>query len=1095
MKCVKRCFISLLALAMMIPAGGLASAADTETVITLADTGVKVNGAPVSEKTGEDVYLSQKIETHEDVPASLAGLENQVITITRAGTYRVTGTMTDAQLAVSAAASDEVTIILDHADITCRTAPAIMVYTAYEPAEPGKSGVTLYLAEGSKNVITGSHTLKTEADDVKHDAAISSNVSLTIDGGGALEVVGDNEGIEVKYKHLTINDGNIRIDSCDDPLNASEDGVAHITMNGGTVYCIAERGAEGDGIDSNGYITINGGTVIALASPNSMDSGLDSDMGTTINGGLVVGAGNMYDVLENTGDQLFMYLQFAAATDDVICITDAADQPIFAYDFPHDYSYISLSSPVLQEGTYHVYIGGTVTGTVSDGLYTSIDSFSGGTQMRHGGTAAMDNGSWGDTRRPGRQNSGQDSDLDTPPEDPAASRGGEAWTQLAQNGGIVPEKDGERGPDREAGQPPQLPDGMAWPQKPDGLLGNPGGMDRPGGFGGGPGGMQSSGEEISYDFVLTRESRSFTNVSTGEAQESAGFSDVTPDAWFYASVTRALEEGWIIGVGDHRFAPEEQVTGGEWITILARLAGVSLQAGEPWYTGAAAWGAEHGIIDESSWGFEPEDTLTREQMTDMIWRFARAQGMDMEKTADLSQYVDSGIISDYAAEAFAWTVAAGILQGDGTALLPGDNLSRAEAAEAAVKLKAVMDNSAQNKKTDADIYPVSVSKALYTPFSERAEGYFEDGFQTGFGSGVTFKGYDAEGNPQFYGITDRGPSLDVPSADGTVTDAKKIFPSPAFTPSIGLITLKDGEAVVDEAIRLKNTDGIPLTGLPLPAGSLGATGEVPLDIHLEPLDYDSNGFDPEGIAVDAEGNFWVADEYGPYIAKFSADGTMLEKFAPGDGLPEILQYRIANRGFEGISAAPSGKIFATLQSVLDIDGETSKTATFIRILQLDPKTGETKMYAYPVELSDYASPKNCKIGDVFAIDDNTLLVVEQGKLADGTMRNIIYQVDLTGATDLSNLEYQGKALEYTADRTALEAMMQYTEKRVYVDLRRLGWTAEKAEGLCLMEDGTLAVMIEDDFGLAGAELRKGADTVTLVPNTGGDAAQMWLIEV
>ena len=49
---------------------------------------------------------------------------------------------------------------------------------------------------------------------------------------------------------------------------------------------------------------------------------------------------------------------------------------------------------------------------------------------------------------------------------------------------------------------------------------------------------------------------------------------------------------------------------------------------------------------------------------------------------------------------------------------------------------------------------------------------------------------------------------------------------------------------------------------------------------------------------------------------------------------------------------------------------------------IDPETKESKMYAYPVEVSDYNSPQDCKIGDICAIDDNTLLVIEQGKDKD-----------------------------------------------------------------------------------------------------------------
>ena len=330
-------------------------------------------------------------------------------------------------------------------------------------------------------------------------------------------------------------------------------------------------------------------------------------------------------------------------------------------------------------------------------------------------------------------------------------------------------------------------------------------------------------------------------------------------------------------------------------------------------------------------------------------------------------------------------------------------------------------------------------------------------------------------------------------------DAAKIFPAPDFTPSIGVITIKNGEAAVEESITLKNTDGTPLTGLPLPAGDLGATGETALDVNLQEITPDADGFDPEGIAVDAEGNFWLADEYGPFIAKFNADGTLLQKYAPGNGLPDILKYRIANRGFEGLTISPSGKIYASLQSVLDINGETSKTATFVRILELDPKTGETKMFAYPVDVSAYKSPKNCKLGDIYALDDNTLLVIEQGELADGTLSNIVYRADLTNATDITNVTYDGKELEYTADSAALSGTLTYMTKTQAVNLREMGWTAEKAEGLCMLGDGkTLALIIEDDFGLSGASVNpnageEGQPAVRLNEISEADAAKIWLV--
>lgn len=190
---------------------------------------------------------------------------------------------------------------------------------------------------------------------------------------------------------------------------------------------------------------------------------------------------------------------------------------------------------------------------------------------------------------------------------------------------------------------------------------------------------------------------------------------------------------------------------------------------------------------------------------------------------------------------------------------------------------------------EATAYDVSIADELKVPFADSKGGYFEGGLVTGFGSAVTFKGYNEAGEMQFYAVTDRGPNADAPKyeKDGTQTEAK-IFPCPEFTPSIGIVTIKDNGAVVDEAITLKDTEGNEISGLPLEPGQVGATGERALDMQLNDIGYDNEGLDTEGIAVDEDGNFWLCDEYGPFIVKTDANGKILEKYAPGEGLPEIL---------------------------------------------------------------------------------------------------------------------------------------------------------------------------------------------------------------
>ena len=387
---LKKLLICLLCLCMTVPA----FAAEEETVIVLSDDAITVNGEVITQDESASVYLAYKNETHEDVPKDLKDLSNRVITITAAGTYRVSGTATDAQIVVRAGEKDRVRLILDGIDITCRTASAIIGEKAYDPRVPGEYGLTIELAEGSVNNVTGSHTKKLSDDDVKYDGAIDSLVSLGFEGSGKLIVDADNEGIEVKYGHMTINGGVFEVSSGDDPLNVSEDGVGTLTVNDGYLYSAVkpEKGGEGDGIDSNGYIIFNGGTIINLAHPTSGDSGIDSDMGSSINGGIVVGAGNMYDPIDENSNQLFMMLEFGQSTDDLVVVTDEHDVPVFAYDFPHSYTYIAFSTPELTEGAYRVYLGGEIAGEQTNGLYTSITSYVPGTRMQHGGGTAAQMG-------------------------------------------------------------------------------------------------------------------------------------------------------------------------------------------------------------------------------------------------------------------------------------------------------------------------------------------------------------------------------------------------------------------------------------------------------------------------------------------------------------------------------------------------------------------------------------------------------------------------------------------------------------------------------------------------------------------------------
>lgn len=198
-----------------------------------------------------------------------------------------------------------------------------------------------------------------------------------------------------------------------------------------------------------------------------MDGGIDSDMGSSVNGGVIVGAGNMYDPIEADSAQLFMMLEFSESTDQLVVVTDENDVPVFAYDFPHDYMYVAFSSPALEEGkTYRVYLGGEIEGEARNGLYESIVRYTPGVRMQHGAGSAQQRG-------------------------------------FAMPDGMQPPEGAD------FGNPPELPGGTAFGRRP---------QPPEGGRGFSPFGMESSADLATADFILTRESTGFTNVSAMQAE-------------------------------------------------------------------------------------------------------------------------------------------------------------------------------------------------------------------------------------------------------------------------------------------------------------------------------------------------------------------------------------------------------------------------------------------------------------------------------------------------------------------------------------------------------------------------------------------------
>ena len=255
------------------------TSSDSDTKSKTADsfsTDVK-NGA----KLAEDTHYSAKDLTWDSSSEATIDLSNPtatdgvtvsdgVITITKAGNYRLSGTYSG-QVKVEVADSDMVRLILDNATITNSTGAAINVVEADE--------VVIYTASGSTNTVSDGSSYSDTASG-SPDAAIYSKSDLTLAGEGTLKVEGKyKEGIHTT-DGLVIASGTLEVTAA----NTGIKGKDYVDILDGTVTVTATKDgikATNDTDGNRGWVRLSGGTVNISAG----DDGFKAERVLEISGG------------------------------------------------------------------------------------------------------------------------------------------------------------------------------------------------------------------------------------------------------------------------------------------------------------------------------------------------------------------------------------------------------------------------------------------------------------------------------------------------------------------------------------------------------------------------------------------------------------------------------------------------------------------------------------------------------------------------------------------------------------------------------------------------------------------------------------------
>ncbi|MBQ8523416.1 MAG: S-layer homology domain-containing protein [Clostridia bacterium] len=191
----------------------------------------------------------------------------------------------------------------------------------------------------------------------------------------------------------------------------------------------------------------------------------------------------------------------------------------------------------------------------------------------------------------------------------------------------------------------------------------------------------------------------FVILSPAAVARDLPFTDVKRGAWYYSAVESVYGEGIMKGKSESRFAPRENVTRAELVTVLYRLSGDTFEGAQvllsftdtknnAWYSDSVAWAVESGIISGYPDGsFKPNKAVIRQELAKMVALFLDRMDVTHTDRSIIDRFADGSMFKKWASQYIERLRKAGVIGGDENGCFaPRATASRAEIATVIMRL-------------------------------------------------------------------------------------------------------------------------------------------------------------------------------------------------------------------------------------------------------------------------------------------------------------------------------------------------------------------------------------------------------------------------